>query len=334
MRNYATTMSVLSLLLVGLGTPVSAKSRLKTESTSRIVITVRSESSVDTDQISLGNIATVTCDNPALAHKLLAGNIGVSPLPGMYRILMPGDVAMHLRADSLYRSGMVINTPPSIRVDRVAHVISAQQLTDAAIAAAQPIVNAIPNAKIQAVKSMGTLNVPAGKVSIVAGAPVGTPEQGTLYVPVSVDVNGQPIQTTEITLHVIRHEEVVVADSLIQPQDIITASNISLQVMDLPPGFGMPVTDLKKVIGMRSTVRVLAGMPIPASGLVIPPDINQGEIITVLFVIGDLTITAQATSEQSGHIGDTIHVYTTSTHKLLTGTIKDKHTVLVQTGQN
>ncbi len=293
-------------------------------------ITVRALSVVGGAQFTLGDIAAIQGAPPALAAKLRAAVIGVSPLPGLTRQLLPGDVVMHLRADHVYNAHWRLTLPPLIQVERKAVMVTAAQLAAAAMTAAQGAIKSLPDAKLQPVPALGSFPVAEGKLTLLPGAAGGDPVQGTLFVPVSIQVNGVSVQTVVVTLHVVRHELVVVANKVIEAHEIIGPQDVTLLDTDLPPGMANPATHLRAVIGKRTTRRIMAGMPVPADGLETPPDVLPGQVITLLCVVGSVRITASATAEQSGHVGDIIRVLTSSTSKILNARIIDSRTVLFQ----
>ncbi|HZP80538.1 MAG TPA: flagellar basal body P-ring formation chaperone FlgA [Chthonomonadaceae bacterium] len=298
-----------------------AKKAAQKPAESVVSVTVWANAEVSGRTFTLGEIADITGEDKALVAQLAAVEIGVSPLPTYARRLTPGDITVRLRAAHLDSKRVQVLAPPSIRVLRTGRAVGSDEITQAALAAAQSAIKDLPDATLEPIGNGGGATLPAGKVQIVAGAYRGRPEQGTLFVPVSLMVDGKPAQTVEVALRVRRKATVVVANRLLSPHDILSAEDVSLTTVELPPGFTQPVTDLKEAIGKRAARRILANTPIPASALETPPAIAANDRITIEYAFGSVRITAPGLARQSGAIGDTIRIYAPDTKRELDGVI-------------
>ncbi|CCW35886.1 flagella basal body P-ring formation protein FlgA [Chthonomonas calidirosea] len=294
-----------------------------------VTIVAKAESVVSGSLIHVGDIATIQGGSPTLQQAIAAVVVGVAPLPGLSRSIMAGDILVHLREAQLASPSIHIKAPTMILVRRAANNVAANQIVQVALAAAQKAVQGIAGAVIVPDPVEGNMVLPTGQLQIVAGQVGGDPGLGTLFVPVNLYVDDKLVQATTVTFHVHRRLQALVANRTLEPRDILQPDDVSLVTVDLPPGFNDPITDAKEAIGKRATRRILAGAPIPASALEVPPVVQAGNIITVLYVVGQARITAYGTAQQSARIGDTIHVYITSTHKIIDAVVLDAHTAEV-----
>ncbi len=329
--NFAIKAACAALVCAGLCSAVVPSSAAPNHA--EVVVKVRDLSQVDGTQFLLGDIATVTGDSAVQEARARSVVIGISPLPGLVRTLMPGDILVHLRAAGFKPAMLHIVAPPVVEVQRKSITVSMAQASAVAVKAAEAAVATMPGVTVTAQTPNGSVNVPTGTLTLVAGPVSGQADMGTLYVPVSIQVDGSTVQTVQITLQVNQKATLVVANHTISPQDVITAADVSLVTITVPRGFNSPVTSLDAVIGKRATSMISAGMPVPANALETPPDINAGSLVTILCTVGTVRITATGTAEAAGHVGETIQVYANSTRKMLSGIILDRHTVrLVSTG--
>ncbi|HLH81601.1 MAG TPA: flagellar basal body P-ring formation chaperone FlgA [Chthonomonas sp.] len=327
MKRFAFVLAI--WLVLGFhGKGYAAKKPEKSTSTG-VTIVAKAESVVSGNLIHVGDIATIQGGSPALQQAIAAVVVGVAPLPGLSRSIMAGDILVHLREAQLANSSVHIKAPTMILVRRAANNVAANQIVQAALVAAQKAVQGITGAVLVPDPVEGNVVLPTGQLQIVAGQASGDPSLGTLFVPVSLCVDGKPVQATTVTFHVHRKLQALVANRTLEPRDILQPDDVSLVTVDLPPGFNDPITDAKEAIGKRATRRILAGAPIPASALEVPPVVQAGNIITVLYVVGQARITAYGTAQQSARVGDTIHVYITSTHKIIDAVVLDAHTAEV-----
>ncbi len=299
-----------------------------------ITVTPRVRSEVAGGVFTLGEIATFSGKDSALIAKLRAVEVGTSPLPGLSRSLSPGDIVVKLRAGRLEIPQVVLTAPPSMEIVR-AHVgLTGAALVKAALEAAKPLLSEMPDATLEAENPPQNLNLPTGKMTLTAGACKGRAENGAIFVPIAVAVDGRPFQTVEITLRAHRLMRVVVANRQLEPGEILTLDDVSLAKIDVISAPNRLLTTTKQTIGKRVRRRVLSDAPLAASDLETPPAVLANAEVTIQFNYGAVQVTARARTLQSGAIGETIRVQTTDTHKELDAVIVNSHTVrMVETGE-
>ncbi|HLK57570.1 MAG TPA: flagellar basal body P-ring formation chaperone FlgA [Chthonomonadaceae bacterium] len=294
-------------------------------------VVVRPVAEVEARTFTLGEIADITGQDKALQDQLAAVEVGASPLPGMSRPLLPGDVTVHIRAARLESNRVEVVLPPEIRISRKGHDVAKDDITKAALDAAQPAIKDIPNATLEALPGSDKVTVPTGKVQIVAGAWRGQPETGNISVPVSVTVDGKPLQIVVVALRIHRKQTVLVARRQIEPHDILNAADVIMAVTDLPAGFSQPLMSLEQAIGKRATRRIPADSPVPADALETPPAIAAGDKVTIEFIFGPVHVTAPGLARRAGAVGETIRVHSDDTNRDLDAVIIDSHTVRIET---
>ena len=292
-----------------------------------VAVTSRLISEVSGSAFTLGEIADFSGKDAALIKRLRAVEVGTSPLPGSSRSLSPGDIVVKLRAAHLETAQVTLTAPPSMEIRR-AHVgLENAELVKAALEAAKPLLADLPDTTLTADGPPLNLNLPTGKMTLVAGACKGRPESGSLFVPIAIQVDGKPFQTVEIALKTHRVVRVVIANRQMEPGDIVQADDVSLAKMDVPPSFARPLTSVKPAIGKRIKKRVLMDSPLSALDLEVPPAVLANVEVTIQFNYGAIQVTARARTLQSGAVGETIRVQTTDTHKELDAVIVNSHTV-------
>ncbi len=316
--------------------PSKAKAGLSSKANESVVtITARAEASVAGRTITLGQIADFAGGDRALIAQLSAVEVGVASLPGLARQIMPGDIIVHLRANHLESRRVVLVAPFPTRVTRLSHDVAAAEIVKTAIAAAQQTIKDLPNTTLEPLPNgafSDRLALPTGKVTLLAGATRGLPEQGTLYVPVALLVDGKPVQTVEVALHVRRKSLVVITRRVIEPHTVLGPDDVQMLTVDLPAGFSGPVLSLEEAVGKRATRRLAAEAPVPASALETPPTLAANDKVTIEYVFGTIRITAPGLARQAGMVGDTIHVYATDTRTELDAVIVDARTVRIADG--
>ena len=292
-------------------------------------VLVRATSEVSGKTFTLGEIAEITGGDKALRAKLALVEVGTSPLPGLSRIVLSGDVLVHLRAAHLDGAGVELVAPPTSRVSRIGHDVAGDEITRTAIEAGKAAIKDEPGATLEPLAGADKITVPTGKVRVIAGAFTGNIQSGTIYVPVSVFADGKLTTTVEIALRIRRKAQVLVARRTLEPHEIVTAADVMIAPAELPSGFLRPMTDLKEAIGKRTTRRIPADAPIGETMLETPPALAVGSPVTLEWGVGGIHIRAAGIAQQAGAIGDVIRVYASDTHKTLEAIIVDSHTVRI-----
>ncbi|HLJ55954.1 MAG TPA: flagellar basal body P-ring formation chaperone FlgA [Chthonomonadaceae bacterium] len=297
-------------------------------------VLVRPNSEVTGPVFTLGEIADIQGDDPALGAQLAAIEMGASPLPGLARIINPGDVTVRLRQHQLDVPRVKVTLPPGMRISRNGHDIAADEISAAAIASAKDAIKGQPDATLEVVGGGGSHTVATGKTQILAGAWRGNPEIGAITVPVSILVDGAPVQTVDVALRIHRKMMALVATHAIQLHEIVGPQDVAMMSIDVPSGPASPLTSIEESLGKRATRRISAMAPISADMLEKAPLITANDEVTIELIYGALRVTAAGLARQTGGEGDRIRVCATDTKKELVGIVVDKHTVRVEDDGN
>jgi flagella basal body P-ring formation protein FlgA len=221
-----------------------------------------------------------------------------------------------------------------MRISRSGLDIASDDISRAALESARDAIKSQPDATLEVVSGASRLVVPAGKAQILAGAWRGSPDIGLLTVPVSVLVDGRPVQTVEVSLRMHRKIKAVVALRDIQVHEVLGPQDVALLSIDLVSGPRSPLTNVDEGVGKRATRRILANTPVVADMLEKAPLVSANDAVTIEFIYGGLRVTAAGIARQTGSDGDTIHVFASDTHKELDAIVIDKHTVRVEDNSN
>lgn len=297
------------------------------QATDKATIVARSNVEVENATFTLGDIATIESGDKALAAQLAQMPIGASPLPGLFRLLTPGDITVRLRGGHFDEKKIAIVAPATMRIARASHVIAGAEIAQAAVAAAQFAIKDLPNTLLEPTLAPPSLAVTTGQARLLAGAVRGGVEQGTLTVPISVLVDGREVRVVDVPLRVHQKRMALLARRDVPPHDILAESDVMLVALELPPGFNDPITTVKAAVGKRATRLLRTGMPIALSALETPPVLSVNDRVTIEYLYGPIRITAPGLARQTGVLGDTVRIYALDTRKELEAVIVDSHTV-------
>ena len=117
----------------------------------------------------------------------------------------------------------------------------------------------------------------------------------------------------------------VVPTRPIRSQSIITAADVGL-VQASHPG---AVADLDDVIGLEARVTLYPGRPITAGDVGAPAVIDRNQIVTMIYDIGGLRITAEGRALDRAGLGDQVRIINTDSRLTVVGKVKADGTVEV-----
>ncbi len=294
----------------------------------KVLIIVQPNSTISTGHITLGEIADIAGSDSHLITELKTLDVGVSPLAGLYRILLPSDIMVRLRFNHIDLKRIAITIPKQVRVSRSATNVTGEQMLQAAITAVKSAMKDTNGVNIKPVQIPQDTSVPQGVVAVTAGTPEGQLNSGIVTVPVTISVNNRPNATIDVPLRIQKTALVVVAAHPLGAQTIIGPNDVTLTPVVLQDGAPDAIYRLSDAIGKKTTRRILEGSPIPANAVQAPPIIASGDRIIVEITVGGVTVQAPAIARDAGALGDHIRVYCTETHKNLIGKVINSQTVL------
>ncbi|MCL5283792.1 MAG: flagellar basal body P-ring formation chaperone FlgA, partial [Armatimonadetes bacterium] len=283
--------ATLILMIFTLRTAGASATHKLTEGSSRhkVLIIVQPNTTVNTGHILLGEIADIAGSDSHLVTELKSLDVGVSPLAGLYRILLPSDIMVRLRFNHIDLNRIAITIPKQVRVSRSAANVTGEQMLQAAIAAVKSAMKDTSGVKIKPVQIPQDASVPEGVVTVTAGAPEGQLNSGIVTVPVTISVNNRPNATIDVPLRIQKTAMVVVAEHPLEAQTIIGPNDVTLAPVVLQDGAPDTIYQLSDAIGKKTTRRILEGSPIPVNAVQLPSIIASGDRIIVEIMVGGVT---------------------------------------------
>lgn len=117
----------------------------------------------------------------------------------------------------------------------------------------------------------------------------------------------------------------VVPTRAIRSQSIITAADVGLSAAQHPGA----VTRLEDVIGLEARVSLYPGRPISPGDVGAPAVIARNQIVTMIYDIGGLRITAEGRALDRAGLGDQIRIINTDSRLTVVGKVRNDGTVEV-----
>lgn len=124
-------------------------------------------------------------------------------------------------------------------------------------------------------------------------------------------------------------QQLPIAKRNISPFEKLSAMDFEIKERDVTfsPGY---VTPMEHLIGRTVLRPVVQGMPVELKDIKPEYEVEKGQLIQIQFQGQNFMVSAMATAEQSGSVGDLIKIKNTETQKMLSGIVMGKGLVEVK----
>jgi len=278
---------------------------------SALAVTVRvaADAVVDTDDIRLGDIASVDAAEP-LAARLRALRIAPAPSAGGRVTLDGASVRRRVRAAAGDDARVELAGAGRVVVTRASQLVTGHVLTDAARREALALLahRGERDVVVTAAGMPDDLRLPVGELTLKARIVEGPPGSAFLSAQVVPAVDGRALAPVSFTLRAARTRPVVVATRALAPGALLSAADLAIEsrpTTDVPMDAlaALPdTTDLETLQSFRP------GDPVTPRGVRRKPIVKRGEIVALVIEARGLRVTAQGQAAEDGRRGDTIRV--------------------------
>lgn len=252
---------------------------------------------------------------PAALKRHGSATVFNAPMPGKER-LVPGTFLTRKLSLLAGVQDLGLTAPARVCLARKGQRISDKRLL--------PFLEAVARSTWEGPVSVSGLRV-AGRRTLPLGILTFAPDtkrvrirKNRIELPVSVTVDGAA--TGRLTLsgeaHTMQH--VVVAASDIQRGETLTASQVSLALMPVPPSGGNLLTDPALAVGRTATRAIASGTGLTARLVKAKPLVERGDGVRIRYSLGGLVITATGIAKETGGLGDFIKVKNSRSGKAVT----------------
>jgi flagella basal body P-ring formation protein FlgA len=320
-------LTLLNLVLLANGGPDTPILQPATS----VTVVVRDTADVAGTEFTLGQIAEVTGADTALVAQVTAVKIGTSPLAGLSRTIVSGDILLKLRANRIDTRRVNVKCPTAVKVTRAGAEIPVEEMVQAAIAKVTDDRKALADgATVEAAPLAGRWFVQPGKREYKAVVSRGSVETGPVVVNVTTLVGGNPVKAVDVTVKIKRMVAALRVRRPLAPHAVLTAEDLTVGTTEYVPGAPAPIADLEAVLGKRTTRQLTLGDLLLETSVELAPALAAGQAVTLEIVVGGIHLQCPAVTRQAGAIGQTIRVYNSETRKETLATVVDGKTVRVE----
>jgi len=298
-----------------------------------VTVVVNPETTVARSGLTVGDLATVTGDDPDKVRAVQQLSLGSAPLPGCRTVLSADMFKARLLDAGADLSSVAWQIPPLVAITAAGQTVSSQSLQAAAMAEIKARLGVSadgvnPDVSVTLLGELPDKIVQQGQVSLKVELPYGIRLITPTVANVIISTDGQPAATVSMNFAVKVWQNVVVASRNIAAFEQITPDSLRLERWDISRLTGYFTTD-EKIIGLQTRRDLAAGTPIVAAFLEKPLLIKTGSAVIILCKVGGITVTASGQALQSGCEGGIIRVQNLNSNKIVTARVIDNATVQV-----
>jgi len=294
-------------------------------------VLVRPSSEVTGAAITLGDMATVSCPDQALAGRLRAVPICSSPLPSKTRQLTREQIASAVRRQGIGEGSVNLICPKQVSVTRPSCLVTGQALFEAAQQYALTANQWPGTAAVEPVRLAPDETVPAGKLELRARSGIQKLRKGRNSIAVEAAVDGQVYRTLHVPILVRVIAPVLVATQAIPRSAEITGANSAMRETDITNLPEEVVTELPS--GAFAALPISEGTVIRQSWITQPPAVRSGDVVVVSVIGRFVRVTDKGTAAADGRIGDKIKVRLGGEVREVRGTVVKHGLVEIQLGR-
>ena len=276
--------------------------------------------------ITLGEIASVICDDPKTLEQLNSIELGYMPAPGYSRTLRRWKVEQAV-AIMLPDVEVTWSGESACRVSPAVEMIAATKLYETACSAVRGLFDG-REVTIQATGSLDDISVPRGAATAVLRADLLSNEArpGAWSVPVRVLVDGDPYRTVWIGLNIEIYAELPVLLQAAPKGTQLKASMFVVRRVRLTETASQPLA--LGLLAESIAVRAMpAGHIVTERDVERPLSVNAGGPVWIEVVHGHIRASILGSAMQSGRIGDVITVQIEATGKEIKATVTGRERV-------
>ncbi len=298
--------------------------------TKRPTLYVSSQAVVSGQQIKLGDLSVIKQTDKSqsqLVEKLKQVVLAESPAPRASATLLGTNILRSIEDAGFSKSDIGYSIPRAVTVTRDGRVVTKTQVLSRL--KEQLRAQGSGEVRVQDLRWPHDYIVPTGDLNISVEQ-LGKPSGGRLPVRVALTVDSE-VSARFLTHAMVDHwgDVPVIGRNLergmlIAPEDIkIVRVNLNSQ----PTGV---VEEFEDLIGRRVTSRIQAGEPVRANQIDIPPTVERGAVVTMIFRGNGIEATATGKALADGLKGETIVVQNLKSKRIIRATILSPQEVEVQ----
>lgn len=286
---------------------------------------------VNRDPITLGDIATVSCEDPETARRLETVVVGKAPLAGSRRRLSLDYIQLRLKQSGVDPVGIRMAGPEILEVHRGSIHLPAEEIDllvrDFLAAHSGADGDEVIITDIDVPREGVTL--PKGDLDYDMDVLKQRRFSGSQPVYVDFRINGKSAKRVLVNVHMAIMRDVLVTRYPIARHRRISEADLVVRRMNIADLPGDLITDMNDAIGLQAKRPIGAQMPLRTGWLEQPILVEKGDRVLLVAEYGGLRVTALGEVRRKGRLGERISVINLDSNKAVYGRLVNARTVAV-----
>jgi len=289
-------------------------------------ITLKSDVTVNSEQVTLADVATLQPVEKKLAKKRLAR----SPAPGRHIRLERVNIAHQLELAGIDAKSVRWHGARKVVVRRGARRLSAADLQNYIDAYLRREQRRFPGVEFKFVPqgNIKPFNLPAGALRVEV-IPAVAALLGSRRFTLICRVNGRVVKNLSVSGKLQAVADVVVANRNLRRGQIISSADVTVTRLDISK-LRDPLFELDAVLGKRVARALRRGQVVQGKNLDIPPLVQKGALVKIVASRGALLLTATGIARQDGRMGEVIRVTNIASRKTIVGRVTGRDRIEVE----
>jgi len=291
---------------------------------SKPVISVRAESTVEKERITLGDISEITGGVEVV--RLSALSLGYAPNTGASREITRGQIVMALSAAGFPEADVTLNSPIKATIRRAGQTVSNEQVREAVEKA---VFSALAVDKIEAritrLDIPENIRIPAGKLEVRANFSNNIRNPFARFsLPMEIRVDDRLIRTFAAGVEIESFADVLVAAKDMPVNTRITEADVKFERKRLVRPLASYLLDTARLRGAVLIRNIAAGTEITSDTFAAGVVVKYGDTLSLQAVSGSIKLIIVAEARGSGKIGDRIAVKNLQSGAILQAVVTDE----------
>jgi flagella basal body P-ring formation protein FlgA len=294
------------------------------------VVRVRAESCVQTELLTLGDIAEVEAE-PAVADRLRAIALGYAPNLGVVRELTRERLLLLLRAAGFLPESLRLSAPPVALIRRAGQTI-APDLVRAAVerVTLAELQASGATARLARLDLPPVIEAPAGEVELRATLGGVRDLFAPFIVGIEVWQQGRVVHRLSTTAQVEAFAPVLVAARALPPNVRLRKDDVTVEVRRLQRPLALYLREEQRLRGTSLRRALTRGEALTTDLLLAEFVVKPGDAVRIVTEGERLQVAAQGEARAAGRIGDRIQVKNNQSGLLLQAVVVDEGLVRVR----
>ena len=183
--------------------------------------------------------------------------------------------------------------------------------------------------EIKEIRGYQKTAVPRGNLSCEITVPEQAYRGGTVAAIIRFHVNGLEVKRLSITARVEILADVVSVRHFLRKHQEIQGKDVQLENRNISLLAGDAVTDVKSILGKRTTLSINSHEILRASMVELPPLVKKGDRVILLVENHQFKITALGEAKEEGRRGELVKLVNLSSKKEVYGRVLNTNTVQI-----